>query len=324
MKITIDELRAKMLSTLGEKFPLPDAERIVEVLLWADMAGVPTMGVMKLTGTEPLQDVAPLHAIEIERESPVSVLINAGANPAPLASQIATDYAIEKGVSSGISIAGVHNMFSSTAAQAFYALRIANAGLIGIVQSRTPASTTGFVSIDPLFGTNPIAFAFPTTDEPLVFDMSTSAMMWYGLVLAESHGKDIPVEIAIDSLGNPTTNPTEAMNGALLPFAQGHKAAGLALIVEILAGALPGAAYGQIEGEWGASFIAIDPETLIGRDEFRKRCSDLTRKIKSSRRQTGVNGIRLPGDRSAQCYQESVRTGMVDVEESVLAELAYV
>lgn len=81
---------------------------------------------------------------------------------------------------------GVNNTFSSNGAQAYYVEKMAREDLIGIVCSRSPAATTGFGSIEPLFGTNPIGFGFPTQGEPLVFDMATSAITRYGLVLAKA------------------------------------------------------------------------------------------------------------------------------------------
>jgi LDH2 family malate/lactate/ureidoglycolate dehydrogenase len=324
MKIAVDDLRLKMLGTLKGRFSSSDSERIVDALLWADMAGIATMGVIKLTGTEPLQDIVPKHEVRVEKETPVSALINAGANPAPLVAQDATDRAIEKAKATGLAIVGVHNMFSSTGAQAFYARRIADAGFIGIVQSSPTPSTAAFGGIEPLFGTNPIAFSFPTLGEPLIFDMTTSAMTWYGLVLASAQGASLPQGVAIDAEGNETTDPTAAMKGALLPFGNNHKGAGMAMIVEILGGLLAGADYCAAEGEWGSSFIVIDPEVLIGRDEFRRRCSDMVTKLKSARTLPNVEDIRLPGERAASRYKESLNTGLVEVDEAILTQLGYV
>ena len=84
---------------------------------------------------------------------------------------------------------GVNNVRSSNGAQAYYAERIANANFIGIVLARSVAAAAAFGGIDPVLGTNPIAFSFPTQEEPLVFDMATTAMTWYGLVLARARGE---------------------------------------------------------------------------------------------------------------------------------------
>ena len=127
-------------------------------------------------------------------------MINGAAYPAPVVSQRATEAVIQKAKEHGFGIVGVHNTFSSNGAQAYYAEKIARQNLIGIVCSRSPASTAGFDSIDPIFGTNPIGFGFPTSDEPLVFDMATSAMTFYGLILAKARGERIPDNMAIDAM----------------------------------------------------------------------------------------------------------------------------
>jgi L-2-hydroxycarboxylate dehydrogenase (NAD+) len=241
-------------------------------------------------------------------------------------SQKATDVAIEKAKEHGFGIVGVRNTFSSNGAQAFYAEKIANEDLIGIVCSRSPASTTGFDSIDPLWGTNPIGFAFPTENEPFVFDMATSAMTFYGLVLAKARGEKIPDNMAIDTDGNPTNDPERAMDGAILPFDRGYKGAGLGMVVEMLAGPLVNSAWidnKTFSEEWGSLFIAIDPNLLVDTDVFKKNASDLIAKVKRSRKKEGIKEIRLPGGRATETRKVAELSGETEVEEVILKELGY-
>lgn len=328
VKIPLQELRAKVCATITEKgFSQEDAKLIADYVLWAEMSGIKTQGVIKMTGTEPLQDIKPKHEMRIERETKLSQLINGGANPAPLVCQKAVDVSIAKANEAGFGIVGVRNIFSSNGAQAFYVEKIAKHNLIGIACSRSPASTTGFDSIDPLFGTNPIGFGFPTLGEPLVFDMATSAMAFYGLVLAKAQGEPIPDDMAIDKEGHPKNDPVAAMRGAILPFDRGYKGAGLGIVVEMLAGPLINSAWVDnktFAEEWGALFIAIDPSLLVDVAEFRRNASDLIAAVKSSRKKTGINEIRLPGERAASSRKEAEASGMVDVEEAILRQLGYI
>ena len=326
MKIQISDLRDKVMATLQAGFTEAESSRITDYLLWAEMSGVNTQGIIKLTGTNPLQNIKPQHEIKIERDTKLSQLINAGAYPAPLVSQQATDVVIQKAKEHGFAIVGVHNIFSSNGAQAYYAERIAKEDLIGIVMSRSPGSAAPFDSIDPLFGTNPIGFAFPTNNDPIVFDMATSAMTFYGLILAKAKGEKIPDNIAIDKDGNPTNDPAAAMDGAILPFDKSYKGSGMGMVVEIMAGPLASSSYCDyktFDKDWGSTFIAIDPNLLVDIDKFKTDCSDLVSTIKSSRKKTGVNEIRLPGDRARTSYQEAVKSGMVEVEDVILKELGY-
>lgn len=326
MRIDINSLRVKILATLEKNFSPEESVRIAEYLLWAEMSGIKTQGLIKMTGTEPLQDIKPKHEIKVERETKLSQLINAGAYPAPLVSQQATDVVIQKAKEHGFGIVSVHNTFSSNGAQAYYAERIAKANLIGIVMARSPGSTAPFDSIDRLFGTNPIGFSFPTNNEPLVFDMATSAMTFYGLILAKSRGENIPENMAIDKDGNPTIDPTEAMNGAIVPFDRGYKGSGMGMVVELLAGPLASSAYCDYktqDKEWGSTFIAIDPELLVDIDKFKSNASDLISIVKKSRKKPGVETIRLPGERATSAYKASLESGFVEVEDSVMKQLGY-
>lgn len=327
MKISVAELQQKVVNTLEEKgFSTKDSKSITDYLMWAEMSGIKTQGIIKMTGTEPLQNIKPKHEVKIERDTKLSQLINGGANPAPLVSQKATDVAIKKAKEHGFGIVGVRNTFSSNGAQAFYAEKIANEDLIGIVCSRSPAATTGFDSIDPLWGTNPIGFGFPTEKEPLVFDMATSAMTFYGLILAKARGEKIPDDMAIDADGNPTNDPERAMSGAILPFDRGYKGAGLGMVIEMLAGPLVNSAWVDnktFSEEWGSLFIAIDPNLLVDTDIFKKNASDLISKVKGSRKKEGVEEIRLPGERATESRKTAESTGEIEVEKAILKELGY-
>ncbi len=323
MKIAITELRRKIIGTLLNNFTQEDADIIADYLLWADMSGNKTQGLIKMTGTEPVQDIKPIHEIKVERDTKLSQLINAGANPAPLVSGIATDVVIKKAKEHGFGLVGVHNYFSSNGAQAYYAERIAQEDLIGIVLCSQPASVAPFNTIDPLFGTNPIGFSFPTQNKPLVFDMATSIMTWYGLVIAKAKGEQIPDNMAIDKDGNITTDPIKAMDGALLPFDRGYKGSGIGMMVEIMAGPLVKAAYADLEGEWGAIFIAIDPDLLVDVDEFKSSCTDLINKVKSARKKPGESEVRLPGERAQLAREEAEKSGFVEIDDAILEELEY-
>jgi len=324
MQIQINELKTKIISLLEKSFPHDEAEMITDYLLWAEMTGNKTQGLLKMTGTEPLQNIKPTSEIKTLRDKKLSRLIDAGANPAPYVSQIATDAVIQKAKEHGFGIVGVNNIHSSNGAQGYYAERIADENLIGIVLARSSAAAAAFGGKEPIFGTNPIAFSFPTNNEPLVFDMATTAMTWYGLVLAKAKGEQIPTNMAIDKNGNPTTDPVEAMNGALLSFDRSYKGSGLAMVVETLGGPLVGASYGQIEGDWGSLFIAIDPDLLIDIDIFKSNTSDLIHKIKTAQPLHHDGVIRIPGESSSQSLETCKATGVVDVEESILKELGII
>ena len=221
---------------------------------------------------------------------------------------------------------GVNNVFCSSAALGYYVDRIAKEDLIGIALTRSSGMVAPFGSAEALFGTNPIAFGFPTNDQPILFDMATSPMTWTGLILAKARGEQIPEGIALDGDGNPTTDPAEAMKGAMFPFDHGYKGAGLSMVVEIMSGPLAASAFCDTtyDKDYGNLFMAIDPELLVDIADFKTQCSDLAKTVKASRKQKGVTEIRLPGDRAQAAYQAALESGEVDVDEVILRELGYV
>ncbi len=326
MKIAISELRQKIIGTLKSQFNDEESEQIADVLLYAEMSGTKPMGIVKMIGTEPIQDIKPEHEVKVERDTKLSQLINAGGNAAPLVCVQAVDVAIEKAKEHGMAIVGVHNTHSSNLTQAYYVERIAQHDLIGISMAGGPASTAPFDSIDSLFSTNPMGYSFPTNGNPIIFDMTTAAMTWSGLILANANGTKLPENIAIDKDGNPTTDPASAMDGATLTFDGGYKGSGLSMIVEILSGPLVKGAYcdTDLDCEYGSFFMAIDPNLLVDVAEFKQHCSDLISKIKESRKKPGVKEIRLPGERALESREEALRSGYIDVDEAVMKQLGYI
>ncbi len=324
MKIKIQDLKERITKIfLNRGFSESDTSKIVEYLIWAEMYGNKTQGIIKMTGTEPLQNIRPQHEIRVEKDTKISQLINAGANPAPLVAQIATETVIQKAKENGFAIVGVRNTFSSNGAQGFYAEKIAEENLIGIVVSRSPGSTCGYNSIDPIFGTNPIGFSFPTNSEPFVFDMATSAITFYGLVLAKARGENIADNLAIDKNGNITTDPNEAMGGAILPFDKGYKSSNLGLMIELLSGPLINSAFCDFktfDKEWGSTFIAIDPNILVDIQDFKNNSTEMLNVIRNSRTRNGEI-VRLPSDKAKESYREAEKTNEIEIEEKILKEI---
>jgi L-2-hydroxycarboxylate dehydrogenase (NAD+) len=328
MQISITELRQKVLATFTQSgFNETDASRIADVLLWADMSGIKPMGIAKMVGSEPVQNEKATAPVEIVRDTKLSQRINAHHAPAPLVCQQAVDTVIQKAKEHSFGMVGVNNTFCSSAALAYYVDRIAQEDLIGIAMTRSAGSVAPFGSSDPLFGTNPMAFAFPTNEEPIMFDMATSPMTWTGLILAKARGDQIPEGIAIDGEGNPTTDPAEAIKGAMFPFDHGYKGSGLGMVVEVMAGPLAASAYCDYktyDKDYGNLFMAIDPELLVDVADFKAQCSDMAKIIKASRKQKGIDEIRLPGERARAAYKEAQASGMVEVDDTVLRELGYI
>jgi LDH2 family malate/lactate/ureidoglycolate dehydrogenase len=162
----------------------------------------------------------------------------------------------------------------------------------------------------PAIGNNPIAFAASRSDgPPLAIDFAMSNVARGKIHVALRDGLPIPEGLAIDAAGRPTTDPTAALGGALLPAA-GHKGLALAMIVEVLAGALTGArpllSEGGAPGGVGAFGFVLDPAVIIGQDAFDRTMREWTTHYLAA---VGENG-RIPGERAAQLRNQAERDGV--------------
>jgi LDH2 family malate/lactate/ureidoglycolate dehydrogenase len=324
MKISINELKTNILKVLSKNMNEEDATVVADCLVWVEMCGIKTQGIIKMTGEEPLQCIIAKHPVKVERETAVSALLDGGGNLGMVVADRAVEIAAKKAKESGMAVVGSHNFFSSTGAQSYWVERLAKQDLIGIMVSRPPGSVAPFNSIDPLFGTNPIGFAFPTNDDPIIFDGATAAIAWYGLVEAKAHGEEIPEGVAIDGDGNFTIDPTVVMEGgAIVPFGNSYKAAGLGMLVELLAGPLSNGAfldYKTFDKEWGATIIAIDPNILVDVEKFKADCSDFVSIVRNSRTKAG-EPIRFPNDEAHKSYKSSASSGIVEVDDVIYRQV---
>ncbi|HMK65968.1 MAG TPA: Ldh family oxidoreductase [Thermodesulfobacteriota bacterium] len=323
MKIELKELEAlttKALINYG--YDDNEAAIIRDMLLYAQLRGN-NQGVVKLIGKGIPKDPG-AKDITIEKETALSVKINGNQNQAMLVVKKALDVVLEKAKAHGIGIAGTYNTSTSSGAIGYVASEIAEKGLIGLVFASSPPRVATAGSFQPIFGTNPIAVGIPAKPSPIILDMSTAAMAFYGLVEAQTAGKKIPDDVAYGPAGEPTCEPSEAIKGAIRSFDRGYKGAGLALIIEILAGPLVGAAcvgVGEPARNWGHLVLAIDPNLFGDREAFIGDVTTLIEKVKSTQKLPGVDEIFVPGERGNHQAAEIRASGMIEVEDNLLAEL---
>ena len=323
MKITIKELEDLTVRAVRSYGYGDEETRVIsEVLLYAQLRGN-NQGVVKLIGKGiPVDPGA--GEIVVELETPISARINGNRNHAMVVVKKAMDMVVDKAKKSGFGIAGTFNTNTSSGAIGYFASELAKQGLIGFLFGRSPERVAMHGSCEPVFGTNPIAVGIPAEPDPIVLDMSTAAISFYGLVEAETAGRAIPDDVAYNVEGKATTSPQEAIKGAIRSFDRSHKGSGLALIGEILAGPLVGAAFcgmGDSKGNWGHLLFAIDPGILGNRDEFIRNVGDVCRKVKATRRLPDVTEIKLPGERGSLLAAERLACGEIEVEDNLLAEL---
>ena len=178
---------------------------------------------------------------------------------------------------------------------------IAEQGLVAFACTSYKPAVAPAGAIKPLFGTNPISFAWPRKGKtPVVYDMATASMAMGEVQVAKREGHKVPLGTGLTKDGKETTDPAQiADGGVLLPFG-GYKGSTIAMMVELLAGALVGdnfsyetAAKDNNDGgppSGGEFILAISPDKLSGND-WNKHSEEFFDKMKS------MKGVRLPGER---------------------------
>lgn len=315
---TVQTIAQKALSRFG--YSLEEASAILDILMYAQLRGN-NQGLVKLIGAGIPKDPAagPMHTI---KETKLSSLIDGNRNFGMLVMKQAMDTAIAKAKEFGFGIVGTNNTTSSTGAIGYYANEIAKHQLIGFVYAGSPPTVAPYGSYEALFGTNPLAIGIPADPEPVVLDMATAAMAYYGLVEAKTAGRLLSDEIAYDQSGNLTTDPGKAMDGAIKAFG-GHKGSGLGFMITALTGPLVGAAFAGIgdRGDWGNLVYAIDPSLLVPPEQFAKQVSAFISRVKDAKKLPETKDIYVPGERGNNMTKYRLSLGTIDIEDNLYQEL---
>lgn len=297
-----------------------EAEIILDMLMYAQLRGN-DQGIVKLIG-EGLPKHEKAQSPTIEKETATTAIINGNLSMEAIALEQAVTLVIGKAREMGIAIVGTHTGHGSSGAMGYWSRKIADAGLIGVSMSSYPF---GIVpphgSYEPLFCTNPIAWGIPTEDEPIVFDMSSSGISYYGLVEAKTKGVQVAEGLGYDKEGRETTDPAEILGGAIRPFDQGIKGAGLALMVQIIGGALVGGDFLNESDHDGNVVIAIDPGAMIGTQRFLEETTKMTEAVRQAKKLDGVEEVMVPGERGDRIRSAILESDEIEVEENLLKSL---
>ena len=323
MIIKIEELKKLLKQALLKKFSEKDAELIAEAIMFGELSGKTSHGILRLfNGEYGILNQNYEDEPEIIKKTKVSTLINGNGNPGMLLGGLATEEVILLAKESGMGIVGTKGSFSSSGCLSFYLEKIAKENFIAIIMSQAASSIAPFGSIEPLFGTNPISFGIPANPNPLIFDMSTAAITFGAVLEAKALGQKLHENTAIDIKGEMTTDPDEAIEGSLLPFDKSYKGSGLAMMVEILAGILPSASFANQNDSdgWGNLFIAISPNLLSDVDDFKQKVEKLLSIVRNSKTKNNSK-IRIPGEATIIQKELSLERGTVDVNEELIEKV---
>ena len=248
-----------------------------------------------------------------------SAMIDGAGNNGYVTSLIGIDKAIDFARRSGVGVVGIRNTWFS-GRLAYYVERAARAGFIAFHTASTQARVAPSGGIDRIFGTNPVAFAFPCDPEPLVIDFGTGMTTWGNVLLRRKLQQPLDPGSAVDAQGHPTTDPSMALEGAFLPWG-GHRGYGLALVVQVLAILAGGKMVAQEVTDSGFFFLVIDPALLGAPDDFRRQVGELVAHIEASRPAPGTERVRVPGRGSLAKRAKAEASGQIEVDDAVYETL---
>jgi LDH2 family malate/lactate/ureidoglycolate dehydrogenase len=240
-----------------------------------------------------------------------------------LVASIATDTVLDIASENGFAVVAAVGSSSSSGSLTYYIDRLAAAGLVSFVSGNTLAFATPPGGRARMLGTNPFGIGIPAAPHPFVFDIGTSAITFGDILEADAEDALIPPDVAVDHEGNRTQQPREVLDGGSLLTFGGHKGLGLAMAVEVLAGALAGSAAAPVApGDvWGHVFVAFSVGMLGDASRIEADASAILERLRATPMASN-NSVRIPGERSLANRDAAVERGYVEVDEASLEELS--
>ncbi len=302
------------------------AALVADVLVWADLRGMGSHGVMRVPRYVELIRRGDMNArpqMKVVGETPATVHLDADRAAGPLAMTRAAELAIDRARHAGVGLALVRST-THTAALGYYTQHGARAGMAMIALAASGPNMAYHGARAAGVSTAPLSIAVPGGHEPLALDIGSGVVSLGKLMQARRTGEPLAPGLALDAQGSPTTDPRQA--SIPLPLG-GAKGSGLALMIEclasllsgnpILAEALEGTPAGRRHTQNGL-VIAIDVARFVSAEIFSKEVERLKRDLKALPPQPGSE-ILMPGERGSR--NAAARQEDVVIAPAVLEEL---
>lgn len=331
----------------GYGVPEEDARICADVLLESDRRGIESHGCNRfkpiyidriLNGT-----LKPVTEIEILKETPTTVVMDAHDGMGMVASHKMMEMLIEKAKVYGMAGGAIRNSTHYGIA-GYWTTMASKEGLIGVTGTNARPSIAPTFGVENMMGTNPMTFSFPTDEEfPFCLDCATSIVQRGKIEYYARNGKPTPAGMVVAEDGSAMTDSEEILKAlvdgtaALAPLGGigdemcGYKGYGYAAVVEILSAALAGGPFMKAltgvseDGKpqmyhLGHFFFVMNPDFFMGLDTFKKTAGDICRALRASKKAPGQERIYTAGEKEWLAWCERKDKG-VPVGEAVQKEI---
>ncbi len=295
------------------------AELQADVLVWANLRGVDSHGVLRIPWYVELVDkgyMKPKPNIRVEKETPATLLFDADHAPGPVVTVPAMRRAIDKAKQVGIGWAVIRNTLHQ-GAMGYYSLMAAKEGMAGIAIVCNPPNMAPHGARAVGVHNSPIAICVPgNRQRPLMLDMATSVAARGKLDLAVDKGASIPLGWALDKDGKPCTDPNLA---AILLPAGGYKGSGMALMFECLSSLMVGNPLLEpaLQKKPGATIhrqnsvvAAINIGTFTDVEAYKGHVDAVVDGLKALPPAEGVMEVLVPGEPEDRVHEERSKHGI--------------
>jgi LDH2 family malate/lactate/ureidoglycolate dehydrogenase len=309
-----------------------DAKLAGRVLVLADMFGLRTHGILRIPqylGRVKVGGIDTKAEVVVERIAPGLAMVDGCNGIGPLIGMRALEAAMDgaRAVGIGAAFARGSNHFGPIIPYCFLA---AQQGFASFIASNATTTIAPWGGRDTRVGNNPLGIGMPDPGgDPIILDIAMSVAARGKMRALMGEGKSMPPGWAVDADGKPTTDPKAGLAGFLLP-AGGHKGYGLAVMVDLFAGMLSGAAYLTHVQAWdknpglaqnlGHVFMLIDTAKFGPSLRLHERMADFREILTSTPPADPAAPVMAPGDREMAAYARARKDG-VRVLASDLKEL---
>jgi LDH2 family malate/lactate/ureidoglycolate dehydrogenase len=291
------------------------ATQVADSLVESNLRGYDSHGVMRvLEYVRQIRsgDLKPDASMRIVRETPATALVDGGWNFGQVVGRYAMQVALDKARSGSLGAVGAVRC-NHVGRLGEYAAMAAEQGMIGLALANVVPVGTPFGGKGRAMGTNPIAFAVPAGQHPMVVaDISTTVLAEGKVRVARDKHEQLPLGCILDKDGKPTTDPNDFYAGGMLQYFGGHKGYALAILVETLAGAMTGAfSYTDRGKGHGVFMLAISPSGFDEPAAVQERVDRLFGRIKGVPPAPGFREVLLPGENGTATKRARLIEGVV-------------